>query len=301
MTTDSRCIGVDWGSSNRRACLLASDGRELGRREDAEGVLSVAPSDYFASLMNLVGDWWRESRGTIWLSGMVGSRNGWQEVPYLPAPVALDDIARQAVALREAQEPRILILPGVSQQLPGEPPDVMRGEETQLLGAWDLGARDGWHVLPGTHSKWVRIEQGRIVRFHTFMTGELFARLREKGALASVASGEADDEAGFIDGLQLAQTAPLAAALFGIRAGVLLDTYPQAQAASRLSGILIGAEWKAAEQLGGFSEGRVTLIGADGLTHWYALAAAQHGIGTQTLSAETCHSRATLRCLRGAQ
>jgi 2-dehydro-3-deoxygalactonokinase len=289
-------IGVDWGSSNRRAYLLAADGSLIARREDAAGVLSQRPADFAASLLDFIGDWRRDTGAQTWLSGMIGGRDGWLEVPYLQAPLALADIRAGALACPGLQ-PAVRILPGICQRPPPGPADVMRGEETQLLGAWSLAGRDGWYVLPGTHSKWVRLESGRVLRFHTFMTGELFARLREKGALASVAGGEADDEAAFAAGVALARGTPLAAALFGIRAGALLGSHPQAQAASRLSGLLISAEWEAAGRLGCLDQGTPTLIGEPRLAAWYALAGREYGIQTRGLEADACYRRALLHCL----
>ena len=296
-------IGVDWGSSNRRAYLAAADGGLVARREDACGVLSNRPADYRASLLELVGDWQRQTGAAIWLSGMVGARDGWQEVPYLPVPAALDRIGREAGRLVTSDEagPPIRIVPGLCQIPPAGPADVMRGEETQLLGAWRLTQHNGWYVLPGTHSKWARIENGAVVRFHTFMTGELYARLREKGALASIAQGEADDAAAFVSGVVAARATTLPTSLFAIRAATLLGLRPQAQASSNLSGLLIGAEWEGARQLGCLEQGPVTLIGAPRLAAWYRLAAAQYGVATHSLDAELCYLQALLCCLDQAQ
>ena len=296
-------IGVDWGSSNRRAYLSTADGNLVARREDACGVLSNRPADYRASLLGLVGDWRQQTGAAIWLSGMVGGRDGWQEVPYLPLPVALDRISRAAASISgaDAAEPPVRIVPGLCQTPPAGPADVMRGEETQLLGAWSLSNCNGWYVLPGTHSKWVRIENGTVVRFHTFMTGELYARLREKGALASIAQGEAEDQTAFVSAVATARGETLSASLFGIRAATLLGVRPQAQASSTLSGLLIGAEWEGARRLGCLEQGSVTLIGAPGLTAWYRLAARQYGVEAQSLDAETCYLQALQRCLKQTQ
>jgi 2-dehydro-3-deoxygalactonokinase len=295
-------IGVDWGSSNRRAYLVSAQGRLLGRREDAAGVLSAGPLDHRASLMEFVGDWWRDCGASIWLSGMIGGRDGWREIPYLQAPLALDELCGRAGMVSEggAKQPVINILPGVCQKPPTGPADVMRGEETQLLGAWSRTGRSAWYVLPGTHSKWVRIEDGRIRRFHTFMTGELYARLREKGALASLTAGNVDCDAGFNAGLLRARETPLPAALFGIRAGALLGEFEPAQAASRLSGSLIGSEWETARQLGCLDGGSVFLLGAAGVVRWYQQAAQHYGVEAQVLDADDCYVQALLQCLQQA-
>lgn len=300
MNKATRVIAVDWGSSNRRAYLIDRDGALLERREDGVGVLTGQAGDYAASLRALLGDW-LEPAVPVWLSGMIGSRNGWQEVPYAPAPVALAELAHFAQQLPALPGSGALrILPGVCQRAPVGPADVMRGEETQLIGAWQLTGQDGWYVLPGTHSKWVRLEAGRIASFHTFMTGELFARLREKGALASVAATLSDDADAFLAGIDAVRHSPLAAALFSIRAGALLGEHPADTAASRLSGLLIGTEWHGAQQFGGLAERHVFLVGSPTLARWYRMAANAFGVDATVLDPDACYVRA-IASLAGAQ
>jgi 2-dehydro-3-deoxygalactonokinase len=126
--------------------------------------------------------------------------------------------------------------------------DVMRGEETQLLGAVALGIRDGWVVLPGTHSKWVLLRDGRIDHFSTYMTGELFAMLSKGGTLAASMQDGADSPSAFAAGLAEARLGkPLSNTLFGVRARVVTGAMPAAQARSTVSGLLIGAEFAAAQ------------------------------------------------------
>ncbi|QNM97660.1 2-dehydro-3-deoxygalactonokinase [Chitinimonas koreensis] len=281
-------IGIDWGSSNRRAYRVARDGTLLEKREDGQGVLTAAQQDFAASLHGWIGDWLAAGPAEVWLSGMIGSRSGWREAPYLPAPAALDALAAAALPLGDGQR----IVPGICQRPPQGPADVMRGEETQLLGAWRQARRDGWYLLPGTHSKWVQLEGGRVLRFRSFMTGELYAQLRAHGALAACAQGPDDHDAAFDAGLLQGMEEPILSALFSIRAGLLLDVWPAAEGASRLSGLLIGAEWAAARRLGALGAGPLHLVGSPALAARHRRAADALGIETVVLDPDSCYRHA---------
>ena len=209
------------------------------------------------------------------LCGMVGARNGWLEAPYLDAPVPLSDVAGRATRVTKASR-AVFILPGVCQRRPA--PDVMRGEETKLLG---LGRDDGLVLMPGTHTKWARLDGGLLAGFSTFMTGEIFAHLR--GAPTSVlrqAVGEAPlaQTSGpvFADAVRMGFEAPerLANAAFGVRAGWLIDGTPAEDGLARLSGLLIGAEIAGARALYGDLDGVVPLGSGPGAqAYLHALAA----------------------------
>jgi 2-dehydro-3-deoxygalactonokinase len=173
--------------------------------------------------------------------------------------------------------------------------DVMRGEETQLLGAQALGQGDGWVVLPGTHSKWVLLRDGATERFFTFMTGELFAALAAGGTLAPlIAAGDAAgrvDDGAFAAGVAAARLrAPLSNALFGVRARVVAGVMPAAQARDFVSGLLIGAEFIAARELN--APASLTLLGSPALTVRYASAAALFGMAVETSDAESLYTSA---------
>lgn len=159
--------------------------------------------------------------------------------------------------MKEAFEPvanslgwDIAVLPGVSVVEDTGECDVMRGEETQIFGAMHLlGAERGMFCLPGTHSKWCRVEDGAITHINSYLTGEMFALLRAGGSLSSLISTEQYDEVAFLDGLQAIRQQPnLLKLLFRARAGVLLDCYPADRLASFLSGALIGYEISSAIQ-----------------------------------------------------
>ncbi|WP_019141042.1 2-dehydro-3-deoxygalactonokinase [Noviherbaspirillum massiliense] len=237
---DTTLLGIDWGTSNRRAYLLDGQGRLVRRHEDGFGILSVA-GDFEASLRELLEDL-DVHPPQVLMSGMVGSRNGWHEIPYLSVDHPLSDLASAAADIGSTLPMPCRIVPGYEYLDANGMPDVMRGEETQVFGAFELGASDGWFVLPGTHSKWVRVEDGRIREFLTFMTGELFALLSKQGTLAKLMNVHEDVPAAFEAGLKAAGHGAFTHLAFSCRALVVTDRMPQEQAYSYLSGLLIGTE-----------------------------------------------------------
>ena len=240
-------IGLDWGTTRLRAYLLGSRGEVLFERASTEGILSVPQGRFAPVLASTVGDWLAKTPSLpVIAAGMVGSRAGWHEVPYVPISAGLRQIAAGTVPVK-FESTHVWLVPGVSQRS-GETigADVVRGEETQVLGA--LGPHDDasrlW-VLPGTHSKWITTEAHEITRIGTFFTGELFAALSTQGTLAQVMLDEGDevaDERGFHRGLEASRTPGLLGRLFSVRAEVLLDEQPTEEARGYLSGLLIGAE-----------------------------------------------------------
>lgn len=234
------------------------------------------------------------TRLPVLMSGMVGSAHGWVEVPYAPTGEPLASLA-QRLHTFDVDGRSVSIVPGCVLRL-GERVDVMRGEETQLLGALTLGYGDGWYVLPGTHSKWVHMQGGVITDFATYMTGELFALLGQHGTLsAAMASdpkgtgGTEDDDApgpiqAFEQGLHASEEGALSNTLFGCRARVVTGTQPPGTARSYLSGLLIGAEWHdVARRHGGHLPPQVRVIGAAALARHHIRAAAFFGTQLQPL------------------
>jgi 2-dehydro-3-deoxygalactonokinase len=266
---DAHLLGIDWGTSNRRAYLVDRAGACLRRHADDQGLLAVN-GGFAASLAALRRLMQVDAAVPVVMAGMVGSASGWQEVPYLGTDVALDDLPRHLVAVGGGTDVRIV--PGYVGAVPDV--DVMRGEETQLLGA---GVRDGWIVLPGTHSKWVYLRAGRIERLSTFMTGELFALLGAHGTLRTLMTGEAADDDAFADGLREARRrAPLTHSLFGARARAVTGRMTAAQVRSYVSGLLIGTEFVASGLEA--DTGTLHLIASDALAGRYAQAAARFGL-----------------------
>lgn len=275
-----RLIAVDWGTTSLRAWLVDGEGRTLKQAASGDGVLNVRDGAFAAALERLVGEW---PRAPILAAGMVGSRQGWVEAPYAECPAGAADLARRTARLKAPGLGAIAIVPGVSRIGADGVPDVMRGEETQVLGA----ARDGLFVLPGTHSKWVTVEAGRIVRFATYMTGEVFAVLSAHSILGRLMSGDSGDEAAFASGVErgAASGRQLLHALFSARSLGLFGLLPQAGVRSYLSGLLIGAEIAGAGEAA--ARGRIGVIGAPTLAASYGRALALLGWEAEELGEAT--------------
>ena len=258
-------VGVDWGTSTLRAALLR-DGAAVEERSAPRGILNVAAGEFRAVLHELCGDWLDGRLGLI--SGMAGSRQGWVEAPYCECPAAQGDLARR---LAWVEAGRIAIVPGLTVRSGGVP-DVMRGEEVQVFGAMELlGARSFTAVLPGTHSKWVQVEDGRIAGFSTWMTGELYALLRTHSIVARTmdATDGGLDEAAFRAGVRHARAVGnLLHSAFSARTLALFDELPLAGRPSYLSGLVIGEEVRSQSP----GAGPLVVIGAPELSRRYALA-----------------------------
>jgi len=290
-SSSRRLLGIDWGTSNRRAYLVDAAGTCLAERADDQGMLAARP-DFAGSFARLLAALDVGPDIPVVASGMVGSAQGWREVPYLDIDVPLDALPDNLHCIDDPRAGRpCLIVPGYA--LHGGHVDVMRGEETQLLGAVALGRRDGWFVLPGTHSKWVLLDDGVIRRIATFMTGELFATLSAHGTLAPLMAGDVDDDAAFVAGLDEARRgAPLSNALFGVRARVVTGAMPAAHARSFVSGLLVGAEFVAAA-----GDAPLTCIGSNALQGRYARAAGYFGMTLAGLDPDRVYCAALARFL----
>ena len=206
----------------------------------------------------------------IILSGMIGSRQGWKEAPYAQCPASADDIVK-ALATIDHDGARIALVPGLSTENDGMP-DVMRGEETQILGALALsGSDEGLFLLPGTHSKWARCAAGRIVSFRTFMTGEIFGALKEHTILGRLMRDGPPDPHAFARGVDEGATLDSAGALlnriFATRSYGLMDRLADTALADYLSGLLIGAE---VAPRGDQQDAAVTIIASAALAQRYA-------------------------------
>lgn len=294
-------IAVDWGTSNVRAWGIAADGSVAFEREAPQGMGRLEPADYPGVLESLIGDSAGGDRIEVLICGMAGARTGWREAAYLDAPAELGRLAASAVAPdTSGTRLGVRILPGVCQRTAGAE-DVMRGEETQLLGL--AGMRPdfaGTVIMPGTHSKWVRLENGRIAQFATAMTGELFEVLGQHSVLRLSLAGEQmgpATEDGVAAGMEAGLTSPelLTGLLFRTRAASLLSGKGPDWCAGYLSGLLVGAEVGGHRQWLG--TGAVPLIGAARLCRLYAAALARIGIPSETIDAR----EATLKGLAAAR
>lgn len=271
-------IGIDWGTTVLRAYRLAPDGAVIARRESPRGILTVEPGGFAGVLSEVAGDWIGQGERRVLLSGMVGSRQGWVEAPYLPCPADLAGLAAATIAV-PFEGAAIRLLPGLSCRDAQGVPEVMRGEETQILGATAaIGAGEATVCLPGSHSKWARVKDGAVLGFRSHLTGEAFAALAGHTILARMMDPRAPHHpGGFARGVARAkQAGGLLHHLFGLRAAALFDEITEAEAASCLSGLLIGHEVAAALEEGVAPP--VILIGAAALTERYGAALDAFGV-----------------------
>jgi 2-dehydro-3-deoxygalactonokinase len=268
-------IGIDWGTSSLRAYRLAADGAVREKRDGADGILTVAAGGFPAVLHRVVGDWLAAGERQVLLCGMVGSRQGWVEAPYLPCPAGPAEIAAQLTRV-PFEGADIRLVPGLVTRDAGGVPDVMRGEETKLIGLLAAGV-EGQVCLPGTHSKWVRLEAGRITGFGTHMTGEVRAVLLGHSILGRlVQPGESATafERGVV---RSGQAGGLLHHAFGTRGLGLLGELAESETASYLSGLLIGHEIRAAHRPGE----AVHLAAAETLAAPYAAALRLLGVAVR--------------------
>jgi 2-dehydro-3-deoxygalactonokinase len=278
----------DWGTTRLR--LFRTESGAIVDRLDGPGIgqLAGSPAETLAATL---APWRDAARETgVLLCGMAGSRNGLVEVPYAPCP-ADAALWRERLLTVDVDGIAVSVAPGLSSANFSGRADVMRGVETQIFGATSLdpslaGGR-ALLVLPGTHSKWAELIDGRVERFHTFPTGELFALLRDHSTLTRAGTDASDREQGFADGLDRAGTG-LIAGLFEARAAQLTEGKSLGWALGLLSGLLIGGELAEALALAGGKPARITLIGDPGLSALYRQAAERHGLAVTHLDGDAC-------------
>jgi len=286
-------VAVDWGTSSFRGWLMTADGVPLKESRGGEGMLHCAETGFAPVLGEHLARLGATGELRVLICGMAGARQGWVEAPYLHTPTRLDGLHEGAIRIDAPGD--IRILPGIAQAY-ADRPDVMRGEETQLLGVTEPDFT-GVVCIPGTHSKWIRIEAGTVVEFSTYMTGELFAVISEHSILAHAIEMSAPlDSQAFQDGVAMAQSAPtgLTNSLFRLRAAQLLGFEQRASGAAKLSGLLIGAEIADAIRRFGVSH-PLRLIGAGGLGHLYQMALAASGFDVTIVDAEQASQRGLAR------
>ena len=278
----SHMIGVDWGTSSLRGALLDEAGKVLEEKSAPLGILNVPNGDFAGVFASMFSDWMKPAGTLCLISGMAGSRQGWAEAPYAPCPAGPAELSKH---LHWIERGRIAIVPGLS-DTQRDVPDVMRGEEVQIFGAMRLaGLADGLFVLPGTHSKWATVRDGKVLGFRTFMTGETYGLFSQHSILArTLDAGAALDEAAFLQGVErTGGDGGLLHHAFGVRALSLFDRLSPAQSASYLSGLLIGEELRHQTLPQG---GDVVVIGASALTARYALALGKKGTKVRRFGAE---------------
>ncbi|MEO8333942.1 MAG: 2-dehydro-3-deoxygalactonokinase [bacterium] len=239
MTATPSLIVLDWGTTALRAYLLDDSGHVLDTRSAPHGIMHVPDSDFAAIFESVTADW---PALTAIAAGMIGSANGWLEVPYCAAPAGIDELVAGLALMPNAT---LNIVPGVATY--GSIPNVMRGEETQIVGALSLHPDLAAHsrlVLPGTHSKWVHVVDGKITDITSFMTGELFAIMRDHSILGRFASDTAATDDAFARGVLAARNSQngVSPLLFSARSLVLTQRLAPGSALEYLSGLLIGDE-----------------------------------------------------------
>ncbi|PIE07081.1 MAG: 2-keto-3-deoxy-galactonokinase [Rhodobacterales bacterium] len=276
-------IAVDWGPARARAWALADDGTELARSKPARTTGGPAGKAFEPALLALIGPWLSAGRMTpVIICGTESAPQGWPDVPYRMVPcTAVGDRFTAA----PVSDPRIAVtlLPGVAQ---ARPADAMRGEETKVAGFLAANPTfDGTLCLPGPHTRWVQVSAGEIVSLRTAMTGALFAALAGHTALRHAIGKSAGDDPGtFLDAVDDAMARPesLTARLFAPRAEALLGT-PDPAAASRISGLLIGADLAGAR--GYWLGTRLALIGTGSLAALYGAALTRQGVAVEQADA----------------
>jgi len=298
-------IALDWGTTSLRAYRLDAQGRTLDARHLPWGIMrlpqsvqdgaaaAASPSGFESAFEQACGDWLgAEPDLPVIACGMVGSAQGWKEAAYLDAPLRLDRIGARLTLIERPGGATVRLVPGLIQRQ--GLPNVMRGEETQVVGAMACldGADSALIGLPGTHSKWVSVQRGSLVHFDTFMTGEVYAALRGHTILGrTMREAPAEDMAAFERGLRVAGTpagrAGMLSTIFSTRSLGLTGELPPESQADYLSGLLIGHEIAALADMPRRQEtglSRIVLCGDLALCQRYTLALRYYGLGEPVLA-----------------
>jgi 2-dehydro-3-deoxygalactonokinase len=279
-------IAIDWGTTSARAYCLDTGGEVIASRTVPLGVMQVQDGCFPEALATLLGDWHDVAAPRL-ACGMVGSRQGWREAPYVDCPAPLANLAAGIVRIPGDV---LAIVPGVRTRDANGIPDVLRGEETQLAGA--VGATEDrvLAVLPGTHSKWARVERGQLVDFATYMTGEMYSVLLKHSILGRLAQPAGPEPgAAFTRGVSRGLGAgAVCHDLFGARTLALMGELSPADVPDWLSGLLIGREVRDARAWAQRRDDvdRVRIVGADALATRYAAAMTQAGMTVERSPAD---------------
>lgn len=266
-------IAVDWGSTHLRAWLY-SGGQCRDSLQLPYGVSRLAEQTARQVFDRYIEPWRVRETLPVVMAGMIGSDAGWQPVPYLACPVSLHELSARLYEVA----PRVWIVPGLKTAS-----NVMRGEESQLLGALQLSPAS-CYVLPGTHSKWVQITGETVTDFATAMTGELHHLLMNHSLLGRGLAQQADNDAAFYAGLEKGLESPsLIDRLFDARATRVLGSLAPEFVGEWLSGLLIGAEVAAMRK----DILRVTLVGSESLCSRYRRAFSLAGVQTSEVAGDS--------------
>ena len=289
-----KLLSLDWGTTSLRGYLIGSAGEILATRVGPYGILQINNGDFAKALRQFAGDWLKKfAYSPILASGMIGARQGWNEVPYVDVPAGLADL--QPISFDGFEQP-FYFVPGLVFHNPAGVPDIMRGEETQVVG---IGT-DGIFLLPGSHSKWVLVRENKIIWFATFMTGELFAALKDHTILGRMMAGTKPDDQAFSRGVSWGeQSGSSLQALFSARTLALFGDLPESGVADYLSGLLIGAEITEARDMIDTSNTDITIVGGQDLSDRYEKALAMCGLRSRA-AAKDAAARGHWRIARAA-
>jgi 2-dehydro-3-deoxygalactonokinase len=284
-------IAVDWGTTNLRAYAMQG-ATVMARADSTDGMSTLAPTGFEAALMKLISPWTADDPLPVVACGMVGSRQGWVEAPYRAVPCT--PMGKELTRAPTKSGVSVHIVPGLCQN---SPPDVMRGEETQIAGF--LALNPGWDgvlCMPGTHTKWAHLSAGEVVSFQTFMTGELYALISTASVLRHSLRDNGWDKTAFEEAVSEAMSKPehLAARLFQLRARDLLNAQKDGATRAALSGYLIGAELAAARPY--WLGQNLAILGTGTQAQAYREGLAQQWVSAMLADAE----RATLAGLTAA-
>ncbi len=299
---DAALIAVDWGTSRCRAMLLDRDGALIAETESADGIGPLGGQGHEDAFERLTAGW---PRVPVLMAGMVGSRQGWREAAYVPVPATSADLASGLRRFEGSDQRPLAIVPGLVLRSDARDGDVIRGEETQLVGLMEEEPDfAGIAILPGTHSKWAAVGGGTIRDFQTFMTGEMFELLARKSFLRHSVSEQADDLAAsphfalavrrsVVEGL------PFLGAIFSVRVRQLLDGVSGDDNLAYLSGLVIGGEIAAAREAGLLEAGQpIRIIGSRSLARAYQAAFAVAGQSAESRDGSTLVRRGLVRIAR---
>ena len=290
-------IGLDWGSTNLRAFAFNAQGEVVDRAESSAGALTlVGAAQFDAALVAVVGDWAkRHPDARLIACGMVGAKSAWREAGYVglndAAGTTLANVLAAKVVAVETSLGVLAIIPGIK----SEEPDVMRGEETQLVGS---GVAEGVVVMPGTHCKWVNMNGSRVESFATFYTGEMNSLIRGHSSVGALikSAPDIDDIAAYEMGLNYARAgaASWLHDLFVLRASVVTGQRTEAFVSTVLAGWLLGCEISAALTMYPDTRG-VVLVASQTLVPWYERATRAFGVSCDALNAEQVTTRGLWR------
>ena len=282
----AKWIAADWGTTHMRAWAIGEEDNVLAFRESNEGMKDLQQNEFEPVLLKLIESWLDDTKvTTVMACGMVGSKQGWVETPYLKTPCVPIDNQQLTIATTKDNRIKVNFVPGVMQN---NLADIMRGEETQIAGFINKNPDfNGVVCLPGTHTKWVNVKEGQITSFKTFMTGELFGVISNHTLIRHSISIKGWNQAGFEAGIHEGFNNPgsIASNLFSLRAESIVNDLDRDQARSTLSGLLLGVELNGAQTF--WENSNVIIIGSQLLSDNYHQGLKILGGQSQLFSLET--------------